>query len=510
MSLMTANLSNQIPTVLIMLSIICFIGIFGNILVIIVYSLKQDRLTGTLFILVLAISDLLACVTLIPGTMIIEYIEWNIDSTFLCKFYYFINNTFIPFSSLLISCIAFDRYFCLCHPFKNILTRDRAKHVIFILILICSILGLSSTFTVRVEQIQLDDININNHRHSNITRDYNLTMKLDYSMNSYYKNEKFECTEILKLNHTMIETVLYQIVQKSQTFSYILCILCVVTLYILIYRSVSKVFKKRLELKGIKKQTKNLSEINKTNNNNNGHHNKKKKINKLTLRNPFHIQSKKIQKSPIKFKLSNQENLLSHTEELDQHGYNNNNNNNSNTISSISKYNETTKPLLYVSFNTTEIKNNNEEINEKLNSPPQQQDQQQTITSNPIVTKNFYNLINKSNTESIINQSHSLNHQKNLIINNNEEKLHRSIKTIKENITFQNLKTASMLFVVAIVYIITFIPAMLMAIEYVPLYLPIFYLYYINNAINPIIYGFMNRNFRTDIQLLICQKLKCM
>ncbi|XP_018649790.1 putative g-protein coupled receptor fragment [Schistosoma mansoni] len=167
MSLMTANLSNQIPTVLIMLSIICFIGIFGNILVIIVYSLKQDRLTGTLFILVLAISDLLACVTLIPG--------------------------------------------------------------------------LSSTFTVRVEQIQLDDININNHRHSNITRDYNLTMKLNYSMNSYYKNEKFECTEILKLNHTMIETVLYQIVQKSQTFSYILCILCVVTLYILIYRSVSKV-----------------------------------------------------------------------------------------------------------------------------------------------------------------------------------------------------------------------------------------------------------------------------
>ncbi|XP_018647455.1 hypothetical protein Smp_178070, partial [Schistosoma mansoni] len=270
-----------------------------------------------------------------------------------------------------------------------------------------------------------------------------------------------------------------------------------------------QVFKKRLELKGIKKQTKNPSEINKTNNNNNGHYNKKKKINKLTFGNPFHIQSKKIQKSPIKFKLSNQENLLSHTEELDQHGYNNNNNNN--TISSISKYNETTKPLLYVSSNTTEIKNNNEEINEKLNSPPQQQDQQQTITSNPIVTKKIYNLINKSNTESIIiNQSISINHQKNLIINNNEEKLHRSIKTIKENITFQNLKTASMLFVVAIVYIVTFIPAMLMAIQYVPLYLPIFYLYYINNAINPIIYGFMNRNFRTDIQLLICQKLKCL
>uniref|UniRef100_A0A094ZJF0 Orexin receptor type 2 n=1 Tax=Schistosoma haematobium TaxID=6185 RepID=A0A094ZJF0_SCHHA len=247
MSLMTADLSNQIPTVLIMLGIICLIGIFGNTLVIIVYSLKQDRLTATLFILILAISDFLACITLIPGTMIIEYVEWNIDSTFLCKFYYFINNTFIPFSSLLISCIAFDRYFCLCHPFKNILTRERAKRVILILIFICIILGFSSTFTVRVEQVHFDtniinnNDNNNNNRHSNKTIDYNSTIKFDYSFNSYYKSEKFECTEILKLNHTMIETVLYQIVQKSQTCSYILCILCVVTLYILIYRSVSKV-----------------------------------------------------------------------------------------------------------------------------------------------------------------------------------------------------------------------------------------------------------------------------
>lgn len=243
---MTADLSNQIPTVLIMLGIICLIGIFGNTLVIIVYSLKQDRLTATLFILILAISDFLACITLIPGTMIIEYVEWNIDSTFLCKFYYFINNTFIPFSSLLISCIAFDRYFCLCHPFKNILTRERAKRVILILIFICIILGFSSTFTVRVEQVHFDTNIINNNnnndnRHSNKTIDYNSTIKFDYSFNSYYKSEKFECTEILKLNHTMIETVLYQIVQKSQTCSYILCILCVVTLYILIYRSVSKV-----------------------------------------------------------------------------------------------------------------------------------------------------------------------------------------------------------------------------------------------------------------------------
>ncbi|VDP30230.1 unnamed protein product [Schistosoma mattheei] len=517
MSLMTADLSNQIPTVLIMLGIICLIGIFGNTLVIIVYSLKQDRLTATLFILILAISDFLACITLIPGTMIIEYVEWNIDSTFLCKFYYFINNTFIPFSSLLISCIAFDRYFCLCHPFKNILTRERAKRVILILIFICIILGFSSTFTVRVEQIHFDtninnnnDNNNNNNRYSNKTIDYNSTIKFDYSFNSYYKSEKFECTEILKLNHTMIETVLYQIVQKSQTCSYILCILCVVTLYILIYRSVSKVFKKRLELKGVKKENKKHKKIEKN-------HRKKENC-EFTLRNLFNYQSKKIQISPMKLTLTNQDNPFTQCD-----GFNRRINN---TIISESSYTETMKPLNVLSCNTIDIKNN-----EEMNDPSQkhdhhdhhhqqqhhhheeqqqqhhhhheqQQKQPQTMKSNTLVPINCCH-----NTESVMIQPITLNYETNLIIN--EEKTRRSMKTIKDNIAFQNLKTAAMLFVVAVVYIVTFIPAMLMAIQYVPLYLPIFYLYYINNAINPIIYGFMNPNFRADIHLLICQKLKC-
>ncbi|VDK69559.1 unnamed protein product [Dibothriocephalus latus] len=75
-----------------------------------------------------------------------------------------------------------------------------------------------------------------------------------------------------------------------------------------------------------------------------------------------------------------------------------------------------------------------------------------------------------------------------------------SIKSFKDTSLFQNMKMAGMLFVVAIVYILTFIPAMLMASEIITLFLPIFYLYYVNNAVNPIIYCFMNPNFREDIR----------
>ncbi|KAA3679185.1 uncharacterized protein DEA37_0011673 [Paragonimus westermani] len=214
MSFMTADLSNQIPTVMAMLMVISIVGIVGNVLVIIVYMLKHDKLTANLFILVLAVSDLLSCSTLVPATICIEYIEWRMQSVVFCKVYYLLNNTFIPFSSLLISCIAFDRYFCLCHPFLRIMTLSRARRVIFVLISVSFTIGCSSMFLVRLE-------------------------KNDTSGNTTEKI--YECTETTKVNHTTLENMVYQIVQKSQLVSHILCIISVIVLYVLIYRSVSKV-----------------------------------------------------------------------------------------------------------------------------------------------------------------------------------------------------------------------------------------------------------------------------
>ncbi|CAH8514796.1 unnamed protein product [Heterobilharzia americana] len=513
MSLMTADLSNQIPTVLLMLGIICLIGIFGNILVIIVYALKHDRLTATLFILVLAISDFLACVTLIPGTMLIEYLEWNIDSSFLCKFYYFINNTFIPFSSLLIICIAFDRYFCLCHPFKNILTRQRAKLVILILIFICLILGFSSTFTVRVEKIHFENINNNgNHENQYIIKSMNHThtlisfdQNLNFSWNSYHdKEEKFECTEIIKLNHTMIDKVLYQIIQKSQTCSYILCIISVVTLYVLIYRSVSKVFKKRLELKGVRKGDKrHFNNTGAQNNNNSLVSNNTPQAKKYFFTRKLKISSNQRDKTPpSKYNFSSSKLVTSQNFPNSDEPVNNR------ILPSKSSQN-----IQQFDCGKILIKNEIQEDEKTTSLETQQQSDNQSDQLNLLKKYLSPNLHENNKTVDAQPVNTEITHTVPLNCNSHllasEEKTRRSMKTIKDNIAFQNLKTAAMLFVVAVVYIVTFIPAMLMAIQYVPLYLPIFYLYYINNAINPIIYGFMNPNFRADIRVLICRKLKC-
>ena len=69
-----------------------------------------------------------------------------------------------------------------------------------------------------------------------------------------------------------------------------------------------------------------------------------------------------------------------------------------------------------------------------------------------------------------------------------------------------NLKTAVMLFVVTVVFIITFSPAFLMLSNVVPYNKTIFYLYFANNVANPVIYSFMNKNFREGLKRLVCSR----
>jgi len=50
-----------------------------------------------------------------------------------------------------------------------------------------------------------------------------------------------------------------------------------------------------------------------------------------------------------------------------------------------------------------------------------------------------------------------------------------------------------MLFVVTVVFVLTFLPAFLMVLKLVPHNIIVFYFYFANNVANPVIYSFMNR-----------------
>lgn len=124
------------------LASISIIGTVGNLLVTIVYWRKKDKQTSTFFILVLAMSDLAVCLLLVPMTIYMESVEFITDSAVLCKFYYFITTTTVPSSSLIMSAIAFDRYFCICMVNRVIMTLNRAKLLVTLLLLLSLLLGI--------------------------------------------------------------------------------------------------------------------------------------------------------------------------------------------------------------------------------------------------------------------------------------------------------------------------------------------------------------------------------
>ena len=67
----------------------------------------------------------------------------------------------------------------------------------------------------------------------------------------------------------------------------------------------------------------------------------------------------------------------------------------------------------------------------------------------------------------------------------------------------QHTKTAIMLSIVALTYIVAFVPAWLMALQVLNYNPIIFYLYFTYNVANPIIYAFLDEKFRNQLRTLV-------
>ena len=79
----------------------------------------------------------------------------------------------------------------------------------------------------------------------------------------------------------------------------------------------------------------------------------------------------------------------------------------------------------------------------------------------------------------------------------------RTSVALRDRMLYANIKTAAMLFVVTVVFIISFLPSWLIGLEAIPMYYILFYIFFLNNVANPFIYAFMNRTFRDDLRQLL-------
>lgn len=125
-----------------LLSLLCALGTAGNALVLFVFSRKTSELVSTLFIIALAFVDFVTCLLVIPLTLYMESVAYYVDSDLLCKFYHFMLTSNIPFSALVMVAIAVDRYLCICHPFVRAFSVKRAKLTVAVLGLAATCIGV--------------------------------------------------------------------------------------------------------------------------------------------------------------------------------------------------------------------------------------------------------------------------------------------------------------------------------------------------------------------------------
>lgn len=374
---MPSQIDLQIPLALGLLSVSSFLGCLGNGIVIIIFSfLRSENCTTSLFIYVLAIVDFSTCVCVIPFTMVYEFFNWNIGSQVLCFIYYVLNTFNVPFSSLLTSCIAIDRYFSICHPFQQFFNVQRAKILIIVLGIFSLSLAVSTTqlaFLSIGEQVNISTFN-----------------------KTYYK-----CTDPSQLSLNLKNSInlkLFNIFQKINHSCYVICIIVVLFLYILIYRSIILLRYRKRRLQG-RRDTK----------------------------------SHEIMSS-------------------------------------------------FIALRRNEVHLPND------------------IPNPPLIANNHL-AIQQLNSSSFILSPRSSCCSRTSNIIENKVFLQKTSKSFsKDSDLLHNIRSAIMLFVVAVVYITSFIPALLMANKIVELNLAVFYLYYFNNAANPIIYCFMNQQFRSDLK----------
>ncbi|XP_005110361.1 uncharacterized protein LOC101856136 [Aplysia californica] len=142
---MPAGLSIEIIVVCVNISILCVFGTVGNALAFFIYYRKREKGTSTIFILSLAVTDFFTCLIAMPYTIVHEMIQYRHHYDVSCKMYLFIQTFNIPLSALIMVAIAFDRYFCICHPFLHVVTVPRAKICIVLLTFVSVLLGVVPT-----------------------------------------------------------------------------------------------------------------------------------------------------------------------------------------------------------------------------------------------------------------------------------------------------------------------------------------------------------------------------
>ncbi|XP_067950652.1 neuropeptide receptor npr-1-like [Watersipora subatra] len=128
---------------------LCFFGIIGNVITIIMFAKFIKKTTTSIFILSLAVVDLLVCSITMP-IWLYELFYEDHGSEFACKFDKLIYLLSIPLSGAILLVIAIDRFILVFMVKGTVITKFRAKMILFFLSLACLAIALPQALSFSV------------------------------------------------------------------------------------------------------------------------------------------------------------------------------------------------------------------------------------------------------------------------------------------------------------------------------------------------------------------------
>ena len=401
-----------------MVALLSVCGIIGNALVILAFSRQKHKLSSTIFILTLAVTDFITSLITMPYTIVIELMEYNIWYDFPCKLYQFMKTTTIPFSAFVMVAIALDRYLCIVYPFKHIMTIKRAKLVVMMLVSLAFVIGIICSLMIGTYQTVTENptncVAIIPHA-SNRSELITTKMPVVY-FNEDEDNKTAHSTQMIgdiihtgicQRNTLIFDKHFFDIYQRVYSSLFGVCAVMVIVLYGLTYRSVLAHRNKRL----------NIS-------------------NKCCSILSRHAE---------------EETMVDHAEHTTLH----------NEQSPIT----------------------NGKDGESIRMVDTYRDRAGTA--------------NSSGTDPGQTQHSSPKPE-----NDVHAKPAGVSRAKLKRLRVANIKTALMLSIVAFIYILAFTPAWMMALHVLHMNVIVYYLYFTYNVANPVIYAFLNNNFRTQLQAL--------
>ncbi|XP_048764291.1 trace amine-associated receptor 1-like [Ostrea edulis] len=145
----------RMPTV-IFLGLLIFVGVVGNIIVLVVYTLKYPSTTFKFYILALAVIDLLTCCISMPFEIADNVLPFMFFNETVCQVGRFLGNVFKIAAAFIIVVMAIGRYKKICHPFSRSTTISQARFAFIASIVLACVFSWPTLFIQGIRERKLN------------------------------------------------------------------------------------------------------------------------------------------------------------------------------------------------------------------------------------------------------------------------------------------------------------------------------------------------------------------